>query len=77
MCFLVLVYSICISQAIFTGLWAGIARRLVQNGTESAPTGVGKRRRFPLVCRRSQMLGYGVFGTIVVIVLVVWLVRAL
>jgi hypothetical protein len=40
-------------------------------------SGVGKRRRFPLVGKESQMLGYGVLGTIVVIVLVVYLVRGL
>ena len=39
--------------------------------------GVDKRRRFPIVDKESQMLGYGVLGTIVVIVLVVYLVRGL
>jgi hypothetical protein len=29
----------------------------------------------PHLQRRNEMLGYGLFGTIVVIVLVVWLVR--
>ena len=39
--------------------------------------GLGKRRRFPLVGKESQMLGYGVLGTIVLVVLVVYLVRGL
>ena len=39
--------------------------------------GLGKRRRFPLVGKESQMLGYGVLGSIVLIVLVVYLVRGL